>query len=273
MNRLEAAFDTLHAAGRKALVPYITGGYPDAATTVEILRRLDPQTCVCAEVGIPFSDPIADGPVIQTSFSRVLERGFKIDDLLSVIAAERASIRVPLVTMLSCSIVYRRGPEAFIQAAKAAGFDGMIIPDCAVEEADALAALAREHECPLVLMVAPTSGAERARRIAALSEPFIYYQSLAGVTGERRDLPADLAEHVTELRATTGKPICVGFGIGTPEHVASVCAVADGAIVGSAIVRQMNEAVDRGASASEVADAVMAVITRLGEGLPQGEAD
>ena len=268
MNRLQTTFRDLHAAGRKAVLPYITGGYPDAGTTVEILKRIDPQKCACVELGIPFSDPIADGPVIQASFSRALERGFKLDDLFDAIRAHRGEIAVPLVAMVSYSIVYRREPRHFVERARQAGFDGLIVPDLAIEEADELAALGRDHELPLVLMVAPTSDEPRRRRIAALSDPFIYYQSLAGVTGERSALPPDLAAHVHQLRAETGKPICVGFGIATPQHVQAVCAVADGAIVGSAIVRRMNESVARGTSGSELAQQVVAFITELSTALP-----
>ncbi len=268
MNRLQTVFRDLHAAGRKTLVPYITGGYPDPETTVAILRRLDPQRCACVEIGVPFSDPIADGPVIQTSFSRALERGFRVETLFETLRRHRTDIAVPLAAMVSYSIVYRRGARAFVTAAEEAGCDALIVPDLAVEEADDLAALGRELECPLIMIVAPTSDADRRRRLAALSDPFIYYQSLAGVTGERRALPPDLASHVHQLRAETGKPICVGFGISTPAHVAAVCAAADGAIVGSALVRRMNEAVDRGQRGDALAESVAATIAELAAGLP-----
>lgn len=266
MNRLQTVFQELHAAGRKALLPYVTGGYPDPATTIEILRRIDPTCCACAEIGIPFSDPIADGQVIQTSFSRALDRGFQLDALLAAIHGQRGSIAVPLLAMVSYSIVYRRGPEPFVAAIRAAGFDGLIVPDLALEEAEELARVGRGHDCPLVMMVAPTTEPRRRNCIAALSEPFIYYQSLAGVTGERAQLPPDLATHIRELRAETNKPICVGFGIATPDHVRAVWAAADGAIVGSAIVRRMSTAVDAGRTATEIADEVAAFVTELAAG-------
>ncbi len=267
MNRLYSAFERFRAARRPALLPYITGAYPDAGTTVEILRRIDSRSCACVEIGIPFSDSIADGPVIQTSFSRALERGFKLDSLLSELRAGRAEIDVALVAMVSYSIVYRRDPRRFVAAAAAAGFDGLLVPDLAFEEAGELAAIGRECDCPLVMMIAPTTGAQRRRRIVELSEPFIYYQLLAGVTGERGSLPADLAAQVGQLRRETDKPICVGFGIATPEHVRAVCTVADGAIVGSAIVRRMNAAVEQGSSGTQVADVVSEVIADLARGL------
>ena len=261
------AFAALRPAGRKTLVPYITGGYPDSDTTVEILRRVEPQHCAAVEIGIPFSDSIADGPVIQTSFSRALERGFRLDTLFAALAAARGEIRTPLLAMVSYTVVWRRGPRRFLEAARAAGFDGLIVPDLAFEEAGELAALGQAADCPLVLIVAPTTDEARQQRIVELSEPFIYYQSLAGVTGERASLPADLAARVSALRATTVKPVCVGFGIATPEQVRAVCALADGAIVGSAIVRRMNAAVDGGASRATLAAAVAEFIEELATGL------
>lgn len=267
MNRLQTAFDQLRAAGRKALLPYITGGYPNVDATAAILARLDPQTCVCAEVGIPFSDPIADGPVIQASFSAALDAHFKLDDLFAAVRQHRAAISVPLLAMVSYSVVYRRGPDAFVSAARTAGFDGLIVPDLAFEEAETLAACCHAQDCPLAMMIAPTTEPVRRKQIAALSEPFIYYQSLAGVTGERASLPADLRTHVAELRADTAKPVCVGFGISTPEHVRSVCSVADGAIIGSAIVRRLTESVTNGDAQTAIADAVLDKITHLATGL------
>jgi tryptophan synthase alpha chain len=263
MNRLRTAFDPRAAAASGRLLPYVTAGFPDLATTVEILRRLDPDRCRCVELGIPFSDPIADGPVIQASFSRALAGGFRLDDLLATIGGVRDRFAVPLVAMVSYSIVYRRGPATFVREARQAGFDGLIVPDLAIEEADDLAELARAEDCPLVMMVAPNTGESRRRRIGAISEPFTYYQSVAGVTGERDALPADLVAQVQTLRAESGKPVCVGFGISRPEQVAAVCAAADGAIVGSAIVRRMLAGIDRGESAVQIADRVCELIAQL----------
>lgn len=271
MNRLRRRFQQLQASGQKALLPYVTGGYPDAATTMEILRGIDPTRCACVELGLPFSDPIADGPVIQTSFSRALEGGFRIDGLFDELAGQRDEIAVPLIAMVSYSIVYRREPRAFVARAANAGIDGLIVPDIPLEEVDELAAIGRDRDCPIVMLVAPTSRDPRRARIAALSEPFIYYQSTAGVTGEREQLPTDLLENVARLRAQSGKPVCVGFGISKPEHVAAVCRVADGAIVGSAIVRRMNAAVDRGASASATARDVIEFIETLAAAVPAAD--
>ncbi len=266
MNRAQSAFAALRPAGRHTLLPYITAGYPDLATTIEILRRIDPGHCAAVELGIPFSDPIADGPVIQTSFSRALEHGFRLEDLLAALTAARG-LPVPLLAMVSYSIVFRRGPRRFLEQVRAAGIEGLIVPDLAFEEAEELAALGHACDCPLVLIVAPTTAPDRRRRIAALSDPFVYYQSLAGVTGERARLPADLAEHVRALRAETERPICVGFGISTPEHVRAVCQVADGAIVGSAIVRRLNAGAERHTPAAALANEIATFIAELAAAL------
>ena len=268
MSAIDHLFGALRKSGRKALMPFVTAGDPDLAFTADLIRLLVERGCSLCEVGIPYSDPIADGPVIQTSFSRALAAGFRLDPLLEALAAARAELRVPLLAMVSYSIVYRRDPRQFVARLRAAGVEGLIVPDLALEEAGELAEIGRALDCPLVMIIAPTSAPERQARIAALSEPFIYYQSLAGVTGERSALPDDLAAHVQELRAATGKPICVGFGISTPDHVAAVCRVADGAIVGSAIVRRMNAAVDRGAPRAELVAEVGAFIRELAAALP-----
>lgn len=269
MNRLTARFRELRTAGQAALLPYLTAGYPDAATTIGLLRRIDPQRCACVELGIPFSDPIADGPVIQTSFYRALDGGFRVAEFLDVLRGARASISVPLIAMVSYSIVYRRGVAEFLRAATAAGIDGLIVPDLSIEEADALAGAARAADCPLVMMVAPTTSPRRCETIVRLSDPFIYYQSVAGVTGERGAVAADVAAHVAELRALSGKPVCVGFGISTPAHVADICRIADGAIVGSAIVKRMNAAVERGAGRDELVADVAGFIDALAAAVPR----
>lgn len=267
MNRLRQSFDQFRAAGRRALLPYITAGLPDLEATTAILKTIDPQRCACVELGIPFSDPIADGPVIQASFYAALERGFRVEAFLDAIQAARQDIAVPLVAMVSYSIIFRRSPRRFVAAAHGAGIDGLIVPDLSFEEADELAAICRDADCPLVMMIAPTTAADRQAKIAALSEPFIYYQSLAGVTGERASLAGDLAAHVATIRSLNPKPVCVGFGISTQEQVREVCQVADGAIVGSAIVRRMNDAVARGDPRQATVAAASDFIALLAQGV------
>lgn len=267
MSRVERAFGELAKRSGKTLIPYITAGYPDVETTVDILRGIDPARCACVELGIPFSDPIADGPVIQTSFSRALEAGFRLDALLTALRAAKEEIRVPLAAMVSYSIVFRRGPRAFVAALVNAGVDALIVPDLSLEEADEFAATARDAGSGLVMIAAPTTQPSRLSRITALSSPFVYYQCVAGVTGERGGLPADLATRVSAIRSAAGKPVCVGFGIGNAAQVADVCRIADGAIVGSAIVRRMNDAADRGLRGGAFAGEVSAFISELSRGV------
>ncbi len=267
MNRLIESFAERARARRGSLVPYVTAGYPDVATTVEILRGIEAASCACVELGIPFSDPIADGPVIQTSFSRALAGGFRIDALLDALREARGTIAVPLAAMVSYSIVYRRGPAEFVAALRAAGIDGLIVPDLAIEEADELSHVCRAAGASLVMIAAPTTTPSRRTKIAQLSSPFLYYQCVAGITGERAGLPPDLAPAVAALRAASGRPVCVGFGISTPEQVRAVCAVADGAIVGSALVRRMNDAVDAGLRGAALATPLLEAIRTLAAGL------
>jgi len=270
INRIDAKFARLAAEARKGLLPYVTAGFPSLEATAEILRRMDRLGVAGVEVGFPYSDSIADGPVIQTSFTRVLERGQKVSEILDAIREVRPAIDVPLVAMLSFSIVNRIGVDRFFEQAAVAGFDGLIIPDLSLEEAADVAARAAARDLRLILLTAPTSPRERRETVARLSTGFVYYMSVAGTTGERDRLPDDLAENVRQLRLAAGKPVVVGFGVSRPEQVRAVCSVADGAIVGSAIVRRMLEAADApGATPASVADAVESFTSDLMSGLPE----
>jgi tryptophan synthase alpha chain len=194
------------------------------------------------EIGIPFSDPIADGPTIQEAFTTALSRGLHVSDVLSCVASVRERLTVPLVAMVSFSIVFRYGLERFLADASRSGIDGLILPDLPPPEAQSVCGRVRSAGLDTVLLVAPTTRPERREQIASLSSGFVYYLSVSGVTGERAALPNDLRENVLALRAMTDRPVCVGFGISTREQVASLRGVADGAIVGSALVRRMKQA-------------------------------
>ncbi len=192
-----------------------------------------------AEVGIPYSDPIADGPVIQASYQRALDKKIKLHDIFSEVGQVAPTLKMPLVTMVSYAIIHRVGPAQYIEEAQKAGFSGAIVPDLLVEESDSLSRLCRERDFSLIQLVTPTTPPERAIRIAELSSGFLYFVSVTGITGERTELPPGLIERVDWLRNRTPLPICIGFGISRPEHVRLLSPVADGLIVGSAIVRQM----------------------------------
>jgi tryptophan synthase alpha chain len=239
MSRIDAVFAELRRQGRKALMPFVTAGDPDLDFTAALVRRLVARGAALCELGIPYSDPVADGPVIQASYSRALEGKIKLDAIFAMLGSLAPSLAAPVVTMVSYAIVYRRGLEEFVAAAKAAGVAGLIVPDLPVEEAGPLADICRRADLSLIQLVTPTTPRPRALRIAELSSGFIYYVSVTGITGERSELPRQLADEVAWLRGQTRLPICIGFGISRPEHVRALSGVADGLIVGSAIVRRV----------------------------------
>src|SRR5262249_24094132 len=242
MNPIDAYFHSRRAAVRKAFIPFTTAGDPDLATTARVLPALAQAGAGLIEIGFPFSDPIADGPVIQASYTRALNRGVKLDAVFETVrraAADPALTKVPLVGMVSYSLIFRRGPERFIEQAQQAGFSGLIIPDLPPEEAESLARRAAERDFKLVLLVTPTTPRDRAARIARLSTGFLSVVSVTGITGERDRLPPELLDQLRWLRSQTTLPLCVGFGVSKPEHVAMLRDAVDGVIVGSALVRKL----------------------------------
>jgi tryptophan synthase alpha chain len=223
-------------------MPFVTAGDPDLEFTADVLRELAARGATLCELGIPYSDPIADGPVIQASYTRALERKLKLAQILDMTRRVAPQISAPIVTMVSYAIVYRHGLEKFVADAKQAGIAGAIVPDLLVEEAGEMARICRAADFSLVQLVTPTTSRQRALRIAETSTGFIYYVSVTGITGERTELPPDLIENVSWLREQTELPICIGFGVSQPAHVRLLAPVADGLIVGSAIVRRVAEA-------------------------------
>lgn len=236
-------------------MPFIPAGYPDLETTAAVLPALEAAGAAAIEVGIPFSDPIADGPTIQEAFSVALARKLKVGDIFRAIAGIRGQMGIPLVAMVSYSIVYRYGEPRFFAEAQSAGFSGLILPDLPPPEAGAVVDRARAAGLDTVLLVSPTSAPQRRAEIARLCSGFVYYLSVAGITGERDQLPPDLARNVAELRRLTPTPVCVGFGLSRREHVQQLKGIADGAIVGSAFVRRMKQHEGEGARAIAAAAA------------------
>lgn len=238
---LAQVFANLKAKGRIGLLPFVPAGYPDLATTKLVLPALEQAGASAIEIGFPFSDPIADGPTIQEAFTAALSKKLKLADILAAVAEARPKLSVPLISMVSYSIVYRYGAKRFFKDAHDAGFDGLILPDLPPPEAQNICAQVRAAGLDTILLVAPTTTAERRREIAGLCSGFVYYLSISGITGARDRLPADLEQNLKQLREITHVPLCVGFGISKAEHLVQLTGLADGAIVGSAIVKCMKQ--------------------------------
>ena len=267
MNRIDSLFARLKSENRTALMPFLTAGDPDLATTASIVQDLsDHGLADMFEIGIPYSDPIADGPVIAASYNRALVKGIHVDQILSQLKALRSgpkAVTAPFVTMLSFAIVHRIGVDTYLDQAVAAGVDGLIVPDLPVEEAAGLFEKATSRGLKLIQLITPTTPRDRALAIAKSTTGFIYYVSVAGITGERRELPPDLADNVAWLRSQTDLPICIGFGISEPKHVRMLSPVADGLIVGSAIVRRVDSATQAGKGQADVVTSVRDYLASL----------
>jgi tryptophan synthase alpha chain len=236
VSRLDETFGKLRAAGGRALVPYFTAGDPSLEVTRQLVEEAAARGADVIELGLPFSDPLADGPTIQRAGARALAGGVSLAKLLPIVASLR-TLGPPLVLMTYLNPLHHYGLEAAARDCADAGFSGLIVPDLPLEESAPVSRAARAAGLDLVQLAAPTTGAERLRRIARASRGFVYLVPLTGITGERATLPPDLVTLVRDLRAVTTRPVCVGFGISTPAQVAEVVRYADGAIVGSAIVR------------------------------------
>ncbi|HEX2473424.1 MAG TPA: tryptophan synthase subunit alpha [Lacipirellulaceae bacterium] len=245
MSAIDELFNKLRNESRKALMPFVTAGDPDLDFTAAVLKELVARGCHLCEVGIPYSDPIADGPVVQASYTRALAHKIKLAAILKSLGDIAPKVSAPLVTMVSYAIVYRHGAEKYVDELRERGIAGLIVPDLPVEESAALAKVCNARDASLIQLVTPTTPRERAVRIAGTSTGFLYYVSVAGITGERTALPQELVENVGWLRTQTDLPICIGFGISRPEHVKLLAPVADGLIVGSAIVRRIASAAER----------------------------
>jgi tryptophan synthase alpha chain len=244
-NRIDRAFARLQREGRKGLIPFLAAGDPSLAVTEALVKEFETRGADLVELGVPFSDPLADGVVNQRAYQRALSAGASLGRILELVAAIRRHSEIPVVLMSYVNPIHRFGLEQFPGAARDAGVDGLILSDCPPEEMDGvLESLERAGVYP-VLLVAPTSPDRRISLISHRSRGYIYYVSLRGVTGPRDRLPADLTDGIRRIRAVTDRPLAVGFGISTPAQAREVAALADAVIVGSAIVARIEASLGR----------------------------
>jgi tryptophan synthase alpha chain len=242
MTTISDCFASLHNRSQCALIPFITAGDPDLETTAKALRVLDRSGADMIELGVPYSDPLADGPVIQAAATRALQKGTRLDDVLEMVAAVAPDLRSPIILFTYYNPILYRGVEPFLQQLSKAGVSGLVVPDLPLEEAEVLLNSAQELGIEVVLLVAPTSSAERIEAIAKKSQGFIYLVSVTGVTGMRSQIESRVQDILERMRQITDKPIGVGFGISQPEQAHQVKQWgADAAIVGSAFVKRLAE--------------------------------
>ncbi len=236
MSRIDDLFARLRREEHRALIPFVTAGDPDLEATASLVRALEENGADLVELGVPFSDPLADGPTIQRASQRALASNTTLRGVISLVRDLRQRTEIPLVLMTYYNPVFAYGEDAFLADARAAGVDGFIVPDLPVDEGGAFYDRAEAGGVDAIQIVAPTSPDDRVRMIAGRSRGFLYYVSLTGVTGSRRKLAADLPRRLGRIRSLTDKPLCVGFGVSTPAHAAEIGRSADGVIVGSALI-------------------------------------
>lgn len=253
MNKIDQKFEELRKTGRKAFIAFITAGYPNLETTRDLIIAFDRIGVDIVELGVPFSDPLADGPVIQESSFEALRNGTHLGGILDIVRQARSTVNIPICLMTYYNPVFRFGEKKFAQAASCVGADGAIVPDLPLEESVGLKNYLDAAGVDLIQFVAPTSTSQRIRQAASAARGFIYYVSLTGVTGARNELPADITKNIAAVKKHTDKPVCAGFGVSTHEQVRKVQSVADGVIVGSAIVKEIKNNLGRPDLAERVA--------------------
>ena len=265
MTRISALFERLKAEGRPALIAYLTAGDPTPARTSSLAAALERGGADLIELGVPFSDPLADGATIQASSQQALRNGMTLSLCLEQVATLRSrGVIVPFILMGYYNPLLQMGLTCFARCAAQAGIDGVIVPDLPLEEAEALQDALRGKEIDLVFLLAPTSDASRVRDVARQAGGFLYLVSLTGVTGARSELPPDLEDLVARVRAATDLPLAVGFGISTPAQAARVTRVADGVIVGSALIAAIGRGPDPAQAAHDLTASLRAAVDRSG---------
>jgi tryptophan synthase alpha chain len=244
ISRIKEKFRELKKKKKKALIPYIMAGDPSLEKTKDVVLMFEECGADIVELGVPFTDPLADGPTIQRASERALKKGITLKKVISFVKDLRQSSRIPLVLMTYYNPVFKYGEESFVRDAKDAGVDGVIIPDLPPDEAGNLIHSSEKASLDTIFLLAPTSTSERIKKVAKVSRGFIYYVSVTGITGSRLLLDGSIETLISEIRKYTDKPIAVGFGVSTPEEASAVSKVSDGVIVGSAIVKRIYESRD-----------------------------
>ena len=241
MSRIEQTFRKLKKEGRKALIPYIMAGDPSLDATKKFVIDLERAGADIIELGVPFSDPLADGPTIQRASERALQHGTTLKKVLGLVKEIRRQSEIPLILMTYYNPVFKYGIETFVKKAVSSGVDGMIIPDLIPDEADDFIRLARQHRLDTIFLLAPTSTRERISKVAKASTGFIYYVSITGITGAKLSVGKSMKDRLDSIRSVTKKPVAAGFGISNAEEASRVSKLADGVIIGSAIVKLISQ--------------------------------
>ena len=237
MNRIEKRFKELKRSAKKAFIVYITTGDPNMKSTEDLILALDKSGVDVIELGVPFSDPIADGPTIQAASERALRNKVNIRSILKLVKKVRRKTDIPIALMTYYNPVYRFGVKDFVLSAKGSGVDGVIIPDLPPEEAEELMRYSRKNDFSSIFLLSPTSSRERIGLVGKASRGFVYYVSLTGVTGARKKLSPEIVTDVRRIKKAVKKPVCVGFGVSTPAQARTIARIADGVIVGSAVIK------------------------------------
>ncbi|MCK5581044.1 MAG: tryptophan synthase subunit alpha [Candidatus Omnitrophica bacterium] len=241
MNRIDQKFKELKERKKKAFIAFLTAGDPNLKTTGEMVVSFEKAGVDIIELGVPFSDPLADGPTIQAASQRALQKGVTLEKILASVRKIRRKTNIPVALMTYYNPIFHYGEERFMSKARACGVDGLIVPDLPPEEASGFIKAARAQDISTVFFLAPTTSKNRVPKIVKASTGFIYYVSLTGVTGVRQSLPKDFVGDVKAVQNVTDKPVCVGFGVSNARQVKAVGKVADGVIVGSAIIKEIQK--------------------------------
>ncbi len=241
MNRIDKRFKDLKAQKKKAFIPYVMAGDPSLNATKNIVLMFEECGADIIELGVPFTDPLADGPTIQRAAERAQKKGVTLKKVVALVKELRRKTEIPVVLMTYYNPVFKYGDERFFNDAKKAGVDGVIIPDLPPDEADELIRFARKNDIATIFLLAPTSTSERIKKVAASSTGFIYYVSMTGITGTRLLIDSSIGKSIKDIHKITGKPVAVGFGVSNPAEARAVAGISDGVIVGSAIVKKAHE--------------------------------